>query len=111
MTVYDISGEHVSRVRVRITKKVGKAHGWKRIVIVERAFVELDHDLDDVLVIGDLSWQMDEAIQVNLSSMKRVDTALVRGKKRRPADAGARITCEEHLTLIVPKFRPVFCTL
>ena len=60
MTVDDISREHVRRVRVRVPKKVGKAHGWKREVIDERILVKLDHDLDiDVeikrLVMG---WQI-----------------------------------------------------
>lgn len=58
MAVDDIRGEHVSCVRVRVTEKVGKAHGWQRVVIVERAFVEFDHDLDDYLMMGDYSWQM-----------------------------------------------------
>ena len=57
MTVDDISREHVRRVRVWVTKEVGKAHGRKREVIVERAFVELDHDIKDDLRRGGLSWQ------------------------------------------------------
>lgn len=55
MAVDDIGGEHVSCVRVRVTEKVGKAHGWQRVVIVERAFVEFDHDLDNYLIMGDYS--------------------------------------------------------
>lgn len=45
MTVDDISREHVSRVGVGVAEEVGKAHGWERVVIIEGAFVELDHDL------------------------------------------------------------------
>ena len=41
----------MSGVRVGITKKVGQAHGWERVVIVEEAFVELDHGLIDDLMI------------------------------------------------------------
>ena len=46
------------RVGVRVSKKVGKAHSWQRIVIIETAFVEFDHDLDDDLMMSGFSWQM-----------------------------------------------------
>ena len=62
MTVDDISREDVSRVRIRVTKKVGKAHGWQRVIISERAFVELDHDLDDFKSDCELVIANDEAL-------------------------------------------------
>ena len=58
MTVDDIGREHVSCVRVRIAKEVGKAHGWEWVIIIEGAFEEFDHDLDDDLMIEISSWQM-----------------------------------------------------
>ena len=45
----DIGGEHVRRVRIGIAEKVCEAHGWKRVVIIEEAFVKFHHDLNDVL--------------------------------------------------------------
>ena len=57
MTVDDISREYVRRVWIGVAKKVGKAYGWKRVVIFERGFVELDHDVDDGLWIAGLSLQ------------------------------------------------------
>ncbi len=50
MTINDISGEHVSSVRIGVAEEVGEAHGGKRVIIVERAFIELDHDRDNDLV-------------------------------------------------------------
>ncbi len=52
MTVDDISGEYVGCVRVRVAEKVGEAHGREGVIIVEGAFVKLDHDRDDDLVNG-----------------------------------------------------------
>ena len=80
MTVDDISREHVRSVRVRVTKEVGKAHGWERVVIVERAFVKLDHDLNDGLVIGVLSWQMMKLFNSTLRGEAGIlEIALMRG--------------------------------
>lgn len=70
MTVDDIGGEHVSCVRVRVAKKVGKAHGWKGVIIVERAFVELDHDLDDYLMMGGFFMANDGAIYEYLHHLR-----------------------------------------
>lgn len=39
----------MSRVGVRIAEEVSEAHGRKRVIIVEEAFVELDHDPDGKL--------------------------------------------------------------
>ena len=44
ITVDDIGGEYVSGIRVRISEEIGKTDGWKRVFIIEGAFVELDHD-------------------------------------------------------------------
>lgn len=68
MTVDDIGGEDMSCIRIGIAKEVGKTHGWERVVIVERAFVELDHDLNDDLMIGRFFMANDEAIQESSSS-------------------------------------------
>ena len=65
MTVDDIGGLHVSCVRVRITKKIRKAHGRKRVVIAEGAFVEFDHNLTGDLMARDFSWQMMKLFKSN----------------------------------------------
>ena len=43
MTIDDIGGEHVRRVGIGIAQEISKTHGWKRITVTERAFIELDH--------------------------------------------------------------------
>ena len=64
MTVDDISRKHVSRVGIRVTKKVGKTHGWERVIITKRAFIKLDHGLDGVCLIDcELVIANDEAIE------------------------------------------------
>ena len=61
--VDDIGGEHVRRVRVGIPEEVCKAHCWKRIVIIEEAFIKLHHDLNDGLGLRECPW-IDEAIDL-----------------------------------------------
>lgn len=58
MTVDDVGREHMRCVGIRVAKKVGKAHGWQRVFIAKTIFVELNHDLEDDLMISDFSWQM-----------------------------------------------------
>ena len=61
--VDDIGGEHVRRVRIGIAEEVCEAHSWKRVVIIEEAFVELHHDLNDGLGRRECPW-IDEAIDL-----------------------------------------------
>lgn len=61
--VDDIGGEHVRRVRIGITEEVCEAHCWKRVVIIEEAFVELHHDLNEGLGLRECPW-IDEAIDL-----------------------------------------------
>ena len=59
-TVDDIGREHVSRVWIRIAEEIGEGHGWKGVVIVEEAFVKLDHDLKNCPEAEESPWA-DEA--------------------------------------------------
>lgn len=69
----DIGGEHVSRVRIGIAEEICKAHGWKRVVIIEKIFVEFHHDLDDGLGIVECPW-IDEAINLRQRLMNEISS-------------------------------------
>ena len=85
--VDDIGGEHVRCVRIRIAEEIRKAHCWKRIIIIEKALVELHHDLNDGLDLRECPW-IDEAMDLRLM----YELALKRGvgicKRRRQLSAG-----------------------
>ena len=61
--VDDIGGEHVRRIRIGIAEEVCEAHCWKRVIIIEEAFVEFHHDLSDGLGLRERPW-IDEAIDL-----------------------------------------------
>lgn len=87
MTVDDIGGLHVSCVRVRVTKKVRQAHGGKRVVIAEGAFVEFDHLLTGDMMTRDFSWQTMKLFKsTRRAEARKPRTALVRGTglRKRP---------------------------
>ena len=65
----DIGGEHVRRIRIGIAQEICKAHGWKRVVIIEEAFVELHHDLNDGLGLRECPW-IDEASNQSTTTAK-----------------------------------------
>lgn len=90
MTVDDIGREHVSRVRVGVTKKVSKAHGWKRVVIVEGAFVELYHDLNADLMMENFSWQMMKLFK-STPSRREANRDCASAGKRRPQTPTCRV--------------------
>ena len=87
--VDDIGGEHVRCVRIWIAEEIREAHCWKRIVIIEKAFVELHHDLSDGLGLREGPW-IDEAIDLRRRLM--YELALKRGvgtcKRRCQLSAG-----------------------
>lgn len=87
--VDDIGGEYVRRVRIGIAEEVCEAHCWKRVVIIEEAFVELHHDLNDGLGLRECPW-IDEAI--DLRQWLIYEIALKRGvgtcKRRCQLSAG-----------------------
>ena len=96
MTVDDISRDHMRRVRVGVSKKIGKAHGWKREVIVERAFVKFNHDLDIDLRSKGLSWH-GKLMKLFKSTRRVIETALVRGSgvRKRRSDSRFKYCCPQ----------------
>ena len=70
-TIDDIGGEHMRRVRIGIAEEICEAHGWKRVVIIEEAFVKLHHDLNDGLDLRKNPW-IDEAIDVGKRLMYEI---------------------------------------
>ncbi len=67
----DIGGEHVRRVRIGIAEEICEAHGWKRVVIIEEAFVKLHHDLNDGLDLRECPW-IDGAIDLRQRLMNEI---------------------------------------
>ena len=67
----DIGGEHVRRVWIGIAEEICEAHGWKRVVIIEEAFVKFNHDLNDALGSRECPW-IDEAIVLRQRLMNEI---------------------------------------
>ena len=67
----DIGGEHVRRVWIRIAEEICEAHGRKRVVIIEEAFVKFDHDPNDALGLGECPW-IDGAVVLRQRLMNEI---------------------------------------
>ena len=79
----DIGGEHVRRVWIWIAEEICEAHGWKRVVIIEEAFVKFNHDLNDALGSRECPW-IDEAIVLRQRLMNEIASNRGVGSYKRP---------------------------
>ena len=77
----DIGGEHVRRVWIGIAEEICEAHGWKRVVIIEEAFVKFHHVPNDALGLMESPW-VDEAMVSRQRLMNEIHTSVKSGSRK-----------------------------